>query len=298
MNIQIRHIRSFIAVAEEKSFARAAERLNVSQPALSQTIIQFEETLGFVLFERTTRSVVLTKPGEALLSKAQKANRAMDDLQAGARTIQLSLKNELRVGFMIGTAVELIPEIVREFERRRPGAQLRLTEFDFTDPSAGLRDHKVDCAIIRPPVGLDDIELLEITREKCVVCVPSGHELARRAEVVLADVLDEPIVAAPLPGIWRDYWLAHHHRDGRPAKVVFEAATVESELQAVAMGKGISITAESTAKYYARPGVVFRPITDMEECSIAIGYYDTSNRLLADLVSVITEISRPWRETR
>ena len=176
MNIQIRHVRSFIAVAQEKSFARAAEQLNVSQPALSQTIIQLEENIGFPVFERTTRSVSLTPLGEKLLATAQVLGRSIDLFHEEARSLQLALKRALRVGFMIGTAVEFIPAIVREFERVRPDASLHLSEFDFSDPTAGLRDNKVDCGIIRPPVGVDDIDLVEIAHEKCVMrCMPADR---------------------------------------------------------------------------------------------------------------------------
>ena len=95
--------------------------------------------------------------------------------------------------------------------------------------------------------------------------------------------------------MWRDYWLANDYRVDRPAKVVFEAATVESELQAVASGRGISITADSTAQYYARPGVVFRQIVDMRECVIAIGYRGMPNRLVADFISVVNRVSESSR---
>lgn len=178
MNIQARHIRAFIAVAEERSFAHTAERLNVSQPALSQTIIQFEETLGFPVFERTTRNVSLTQSGERLLVRARTRDKDIELFQGEARALQLALKNSLHVGYMIGTAVQFIPAIIREFERMRPGVSLHLQEFDFSDPTAGLGDGKVDCGIIRPPVDLDDIEIVNI--EKCVVCLPTGHHLARR----------------------------------------------------------------------------------------------------------------------
>jgi DNA-binding transcriptional LysR family regulator len=291
MNIQIRHIRSFIAVAQEKSFARAAKRLNVSQPALSQTIIQFEQDTGFPVFERTTRSVTLTPAGETVLAQALILEKSIDLFHNEVRSIQLALKSELHVGFMIGTAVQFIPAIVREFERVRPEASLHLREFDFSDPTAGLRDGKVDCAIIRPPVGVDDIDVVEIAREKCVACLPVKHRLRKRRTVTLDDILDEPIVAATVPGIWRDYWLANDYRHNRPAKVSFEASTVESELQAVASGKGISITAESTANYYSRPGVVFKTISDMRDCVMAIGYRHTQNRLVDDFISVVKRVA-------
>jgi DNA-binding transcriptional LysR family regulator len=291
MNIQFRHIHAFITVAHERSFARAAECLHVSQPALSQTIIQFEENIGFAVFERTTRTVNLTTSGERLLAKALATKKSEDQLLEEIHRIQIALQSELRVGFMIGTAVEFIPEIVREFERVRPDAVLKLKEYDFTDPSAGLNSGEVDCGIFRPPLDMDDIEIAEIAREKCVVCLPTGHRLATKANVTLNDILDEPIIAAPMPGIWRDYWLATEYRNNRPANVVLEVSTVESELQAVAMGRGISITAESTARFYARPGVVFREILNMRECTIAIGSRATSNSLVIDFISVVKRVS-------
>jgi DNA-binding transcriptional LysR family regulator len=292
VNTLFRHIRAFIAVAEERNFARGAERLHVSQSALSQTIMQLEATVGFDLFERTTRSVALTTSGERLLARARIVHTALDAFNNEARTMHLALNNELRAGYMIGTAVQFIPDIVREFERIRPGAGLHFQEFDFSDPSAGLRDRKVNCAIVRPPIGVDDVELVEIAREQCVACLPTGHHLSIRESVVVSDILDESIVAAPVPGVWRDYWMAMDYRDGRPAKVSYEAATVESELQAVAAGRGISITADSTARYYARPGVIFRPIIDMQECIIAVGYRVPPNKLVSDFISAVHRVSK------
>lgn len=292
MNIQIRHIRSFIAVATEKSFARAAEKLGVSQPALSQTINQLEETIGFDVFERTTRSVSLTRFGVALLEKAIKVNRALDNFHGDIKAIQQFAHNEVRLGYLIGTAVDLIPGIMSEFQRRRPQASLQLVEFDFNNPDAGLLGNAVDCGIIRPPTELsDDIKTVELMREKCVACLSPAHPLASQDTVKVAQVLDEPFIAAPGSGIWREYWLAGDYRHGVPAKVALEAATVDAELRAVATRMGISITAESTAKYYARPGVVFRIIEDMEECAVAIGYRESSNPLVAELVKIATDVA-------
>jgi DNA-binding transcriptional LysR family regulator len=123
------------------------------------------------------------------------------------------------------------------------------------------------------------------------VCLPIGHRLAKRRAVTLDDILDEPIVAATALGVWRDYWLANDYRRNRPANVSFEASTVESELQAVASGKRISITAESTAKYYSRPGVVFKPIVDMQDCVMAVGYRREQNKLVDDFISIVKRVS-------
>jgi DNA-binding transcriptional LysR family regulator len=258
---------------------------------LSQTIIQLEDIIGFRLFDRTTRSVSLTQAGEKVLAKALNFDQAVHHFHVELRQLQADLLNELHVGFMIGTAVQYIPTIIREFERVRPDAQLRLEEFDFSDPSAGLRDGTVDCGIIRPPVGVDDIDVVEIAREKCVACLPIGHRLGERHSVTLGDIFDDPIIAAVTPGVWRDYWIASDHRNAKPADVVFEASTVESELQAVASGKGISITCESTAKFYARPGVIFKTITDMPECVMGVGHRRPPTKLVSDFISVVKRVS-------
>lgn len=294
MNIKLRHVRCFVAVAMEKSFARAADRLAVSQPALSQTINQLETTLGFPVFERTTRSVKLTDNGALLFASATKLNAAMDTFYGDIKSLQVSVVNEVRLGYLIGTAVEFMPDIVREFERRRPHASLRLVEFDFNNPDAGLGSKQVDCGIFRPPLELSGVQVQELAREKCVVCLPAGHALAQQASVRVAQLLDEPFIAAPKGGAWRDFWLACDFRGGQPPRVAFEAATVDAELQAVATRKGISITAESTAKYYARPGVVFRPIQEMAECSIVIGFGDAPSPLVQELVQIAQSVAQRY----
>lgn len=292
INIHFRHVRAFLTVAQERSYVRAAEKLFVSQPALSQTIRQFEDTVGFPLFERTTRSVSLTPLGAALLVSAERLNVQMDSFHADINTLQKTIKNELRVGYLIGTALEFIPDIVREFKLRHPDSVLELTEYDFSDPTAGLASGKVDCSIVRPPLGIPGIAFVELSREHCVVCLPTWHRLADQSTVTLNDILDEPIIAAPGQSIWRDYWIAGAHRGNRPANIVYEAATVESELHAVATGRGISITADSTARFYARPGVIFRQIVDMPHSVIAIGHREGASRRVRDFVSVVESLLR------
>ena len=294
--IQFRHIRSFIAVAEERSFSSAARRLCVSQPALSQTIQQLEQIVGIPLLSRTTRHVEPTESGRIVLEKCMALQGEMDVFFRGLASLRKAARNAIDVGYLIGTGVEYMPGIVREFERIRPSASLRFVEFDFCRPDAGLATDSVDCAIIRPPIDVDDISIEELGRERCVACLPAGHPLACEETVRVGQLIGESFVAAPAQGTWRDYWLAGEHRCGRPATVVFEAATLDSELQAVATGRGISITADSTAKYYSRPGIVFRPIVDMAWCSIAVGYRDAGNPLVRDLVAVARNVARRYAD--
>ena len=241
INIHFLHVRAFLTVAQERSDVRAAEKLFVSQPALSQTIRQFEDTLGFAVFKRTTRSVSLTPLGAALLTHAKRLAVQMNSFHAEIGALQKTIKNELRIGYLIGTALEFIPDIVREFKLRHPESVLELAEYDFSDPTAGLASGKVDCSIVRPPLSIPGITFVELSREHCVVCLPTWHCLADLPSVTQNDILDEPIIAAPGRSIWRDYWIASAQRSDRPANLVYEAATVESELHAGATGRGVNL---------------------------------------------------------
>ncbi|GLS23585.1 LysR family transcriptional regulator [Labrys miyagiensis] len=270
INIDLRHLRAFAGVAAERNFMRAADRLHVSQPALSQTIRQLELRFGVRLFERTTHRVALTEEGAVLLKDTEEILQRIEALVVSAQDLAAGRQGTLRVGYLIGAAVDLVPNILRSFSEQFPLVNLALREFDFSMPEAGLADGSIDVAIIRPPIediGATCIPLLE---EPCVACLPSAHRLAQAGSVSVYDLLDEPIVAAPGRGIWRDYWTANAYRQGRPPNIVYEAATFEGELQAVATGRGISITAEAARRFYARPGVSFVPIADMPPCPVAV----------------------------
>ena len=283
-NITLRQLRAFLAVAEDLNFTRAAERLLVSTPWLSETIKDLERQLKVPLFVRTTRSVELTEAGQVfggLLALV------LDDLDDAFRVVQrMSARKgpSLTLGYVIGAGLDLLPSLVRTYLDRHPEHSLRSVEYDFTDPSAGLRDHAVDAAIIRPPIGLAGLPTLALTTEPRVACLPEGHRLAKRDIVTVSDLLPEPIIAAPMsPGPWRDYWLLADYRTG-PPPVVAEARTRDAELHMVARGEGISITSAGASRYYARPGVVFVQISDIPDCSVALAWWPESSAAVAELV--------------
>lgn len=269
-NLGLRHLRSFVVLAEELHFARAAARLHVSQPALSQTVKQLEQATGLRVLARTTRRVELTPEGAALREDALRVLAAFDELLERAAETAAGRRGRLNVGYTIGAAVDLVPRVLREHAARYADVHVQLTEFDFSNPEAGLDDGRSDVAIVRPPIDVPGVELITLTTEPRVACIPDSHPLADREQVDVADLLHEPIIAAPGRGTWRDYWLLTDHRDGEPPRVVGEAATFEAELQAVATGRGISITAEAAAKFYARPGLRFPRIADLAPCEVAV----------------------------
>ncbi len=273
MNVELRHLRAFTVTARELHFARAAELLHLSQPALSQTIRQLEAALGFRVLQRTTRSVSLTPEGEIFLAEAREVLRRFDEALAQAQRLADGELGRLRVGYMIGAAVDHVPAILRAFAETWPDLRVETREFDFGHPAAGLDDGDSDVAILRPPLEpalAERVELRTLLREERVVCLSSEHPLATRDTVSVAELLDEPIVAAPGSGVWRDDWLLVRQRGGEPPPVVHEAATFEAELQAVAAGRGISTMPASSARFYARPGVAWVAIGDIEPCEVAV----------------------------
>lgn len=267
--VDIRQLKAFVVVAEELSFVRAATRLHVSQPALSQTIRQFEALLDVQLFQRNTRNVALTEAGLALLVEAREIVNGVSRLVRTAHEHARGVRGSLNIGFLIGAGVDLMPQILSVFARRYPEIELVVREYDFGSPHAGI-DEGMDVSVLRPPLGLPDIELHTLVTEPCVACLASSHRLAGESSVSIYDVLDEPIIAAPGVGVWRSFWTADAYRDGQPARIVHDASTVETELQAVASERGISITALSTARFYARPGLAFPVISDMPMCEVAV----------------------------
>jgi DNA-binding transcriptional LysR family regulator len=292
LNITLRQLRAFLAVAEELSFSRAAERLVVSTPWISETIKDLERQLKVTLFVRTTRSVQLTDAGRVFASLLSHVLDDLDDAVRVAQRMTARSGRALTLGYVIGAGLELVPRLVRTYLERRPDQPLRSVEYDFADPTAGLRDHDVDAAIVRPPLGLAGIATLELTTEPRVACLPDGHRLAKRESVSVSDLLLEPIIAAPnSPGPWRGYWLLDEYRTG-PAPIVAEARTRDAELHMVARGDGISITSAGAGRYYARPGVVFVPISDIPHCSVALAWWPDGSAAVAELVETARAVAQ------
>jgi DNA-binding transcriptional LysR family regulator len=289
-NVTLRQLEAFLAVAEELHFGRAAERLSVSAPWMSHTVRDLERALRVELLTRTTRSVQLTPAGEVF---AGLASQVLTELSSAIKTVRgmgTTSRRTLRLGYTIGAGLEIVPGLLRTYREREPEAGIETEEFDFTDPSAGLRDNRVNAAVVRPPLGLAGLVSVELSTERLVASLPDNHPLAVRESLSVADVLPEPIVAAPVsPGPWRDYWLLTEYRSG-PAPVVAEASTLDAEMHLVSRGVGLSITSEAVGIWYKRPGVTFVPIVDLPPCSVSLAWWPQDTGLVAGLAAVANEV--------
>ena len=236
---EVARLRYFVAVAEELHFGRAAERLFIAQPALSQQIRKLEEQLGVTLFERDRRHVALTPAGEALLSEARAAVDQVDRALAVGRRFRSGRIGRLDIGCTPGAVGGLMGRIMRAFQADHPDVELELHHYSFSDVSAGLRNGEVDAAFVRLPLSLPDLRHRTLVVEPRVVALPPEHPLVTRPELAIAELLDEPWIAiATNDATWRDFWLATEHRSGRPARVGAEAATPDEAFEAVLAGRG------------------------------------------------------------
>ena len=280
-------------LAEELNYRRAAERLFITQPALSTAIKQLEHQFGVVLLIRSTRDVALTDLGAAWLPQVLQALGGVDAVVGNLVTMSGTRQGRLRVGYLIGTGADLLFRLVRHFESAFPEVTVEPIEFDFADPTAGLAEGSTDVAIIRPPVDLPEHRMLMLDAESWVVCLPRDHRLADRAEVSILELLDDPIVCAPLAaGTWRDYWLAMDVRGNRPPTIAAVAATYEAETTSIARGLGISFTSSSVARFYDRPGIVYVPITDRPQSYTALAW--NPNALTPQADALVRHVREHW----
>jgi DNA-binding transcriptional LysR family regulator len=277
MDVHLRHLRYFVTAAEELHFTRAAQRLFVSQPALSKQIRVLERELGFDLFERRSRDVVLTAQGEALLPEATATLAAWERAQQAAR--DAAQRRELVVGMQTAVGRGLQRPAMRRFGEQFPQWRVVLRLVDWTDPTAGLADGSSDVAFVWRPVQPHGISSRTLRREQRVVALPEDHPLAARAEIPFADLLDEPFVALPpeAPEL-RDFWLATDARRGRAPVIGAVAASADEVFEAVSAGFGVVLLAEGNAELYDRPGITTRPVAELSPAELAIAWRTDDTR--------------------
>jgi len=245
------------------------------------------------LFHRNTREVALTDLGAAWLPQVQQALGGVDAVVANLVTLSGTRQGVLRLGYLIGTGADLLFRIVRHFETAYPNVTVEPIEYDFANPTAGLADGSTEVALIRPPVDLPEHRMLILDTESWVACLPRDHRFASRAEVDISELLDDPIICAPVSaGSWRDYWMAMDMRDNRPPTIGGVAATYEAETTMVARGLGISFTTSSVAEFYDRPGISYVPISGRPPSRTALAWHPGSLSPQAD--ALVSHVQEQW----
>ena len=258
MNIELRHLRYFLAVAEGLHFGRAAEQVGIAQPALSQQIKRLEAEVGATLFVRTTRNVRLSVAGEALRPHAL---RALEEVRAGSLAAVRASRGEvghLTVAFIETAAAALVPSAVRRFRAERPDVGLTLSELAVGAQLEGLRSGSIDVGIVRPPAHSQDLVVESVAEESLLAAVPLAHPLASRQRISAAALTGEPLVALSrevVPGLY-DQVVALLAEHGSAARLTQAATSIQAVLGLVAAGLGIALLPTSV-RSLSRDGVAF-----------------------------------------
>ncbi len=283
MDVHGRDLRYFIAVAEELHFTRAAERLFISQPALSKQIRTLERQLGAPLFERDRQGVRLTPVGAALLPHAQRVLAAWDTAWEAAEQAKTAARATLVVGMSTSPGRGgLLPAIRSRFTDTHPAATVKLRQVNWDDSTAGLQDGTSDVAFVWLPIPDPGRYIwVVVAEEPRLVAMPQKHPLADRGVVDFADLLDEPFLALPeSAGVLRDYWLALDARGGRPPRIGAEIASTDETYEALVDGRGVCLLATGNAPLITLGNVVTRPVRGISPSQLALTWRADDHRPL------------------
>lgn len=288
--MELRHLRYFVAVAEERNFTRAAERLHIAQPPLSRQIQQLEEYLGVALIEKGSRPLKLTEAGQFFLAHAKPLLDQVRDLKAMTQRVG-KLERTLSVGFVASTLYGLLPDIIRRYRERHPEVEVTLQEMTTVEQLKALKEGRIDVGFGRIKSEDPSIRRIRLRDERMVAALPAGHRLAQRQEGLrLVDLLHEPLLVypkAPRPSFADQVLAAFSDANLMPDHVT-EVRELQIAMGLVAAGEGISIVPESVQGMHHR-NVAYRAIEDKHAFSpvlFSVRHMDRSPELENMLAAV------------
>ena len=271
-DIELRHLRYFLAVAETLHFGRAAKKLGMAQPPLSQQIRRLETMLGTSLFERTTRGVSLTPAGVVLRERARSTMARLEDDLEQTRRIARGEEGRLTVGFSGSVMFTGLPAAIQRYRRAHPRVEVQLREMWTAEQLPALADGSIDVGFLRDGERRPELAILPLLRERFYAALPGDHKLRRQRTVDAASLKDEPFVL-----------FSRRHGDlayertvrccldaGFQPRIVQEAPQFPTLIRLVAAGVGVSIAPACLASV-TFPGTIFRPIRSKRWTSVDIG---------------------------
>ncbi|MGQ4618882.1 LysR substrate-binding domain-containing protein [Nocardia sp. R7R-8] len=289
--MELRHLRYFATVADTCHFGRAAERLHMAQPALSQAIRQLETELGAELLTRTTRQVSLTPAGEFLRGEAQRVLDIVDEGTRGVRRIAAGRRGMVRLAFTGTAALSHLPRIARTMRRDLPGVALEVHSDLLTSAQCDrLREGSLDLGVLRPPIEGDGIALHTLEVEPLVLAVPADHRLAVEPVVAMSDLRTEKFIVYASPDSVVNAAVVRSCRTaGFSPHREHEATGTGVLLALVAGGLGIAVLPAS-ARALPLAGVVFRDLVDAEAVELALAWRrDHDSAAVASVLEVLTD---------
>jgi len=298
--MELRHLRYFVAVAEEKSFTRAAERLHIAQPPLSRQIQQLEEDLGVVLIEKGVRPLRLTEAGAFFLAHAKPLLDQVHDLRTMTQRVG-KVERTLSIGFVASTLYGLLPDMIRRFRERHPEVEVLLHEMTTVEQLRALKEGRIDVGFGRLKSEDPSIRRILLREERMVVALYPGHRLAGgEGGLRLRELIHEPLLVypkAPRPS-FADQVLAAFSEANLAPDHVQEVRELQIAMGLVAAGQGIAIVPESVQGMHHRH-IVYRELLDKHAFSpilFSVRHMDRSPELenmLAAVYSVYDDLGIP-----
>jgi DNA-binding transcriptional LysR family regulator len=284
VDVDLRKLRYFVAVAEELHFGRAAEALHIAQPVLSRQIRALEDELKVRLFVRDRRATELTPAGEQLLADARPLLASAEAVRR--RVARAAEGATFTVGFMPGL---IVTQAVRRMRESHPGVTVDVVRLGFDDQTDAIRDGRIDVGYVRLPFDPRGLKVVPLLSEPRVAVVPAEHRLAGKDPISIADLADDHLLQDPnaVPE-WRD--IATELRTGR--QPVPALRSVEEKLEHVAAGHGVVVLPLSTATFYTRPDVTHIAVDDLGPSQVCLAW-DSSrrSRLVQDFVAIAADTS-------
>jgi DNA-binding transcriptional LysR family regulator len=292
--MELRHVRYFIAVAEERHFGRAARRLNIAQPALSRQIQQLEQKLGVQLFTRDRRKVELTSAGAVLLDRGRSVLKEVEQAVVATQRAGRGEVGQLEVGHAPAADMILLPRLVSEFRAKYPDVTLALRHLSGPPLLQALRDRRIQVGLLRLPIEDSDLATITLLSERLVAVLPASHPLADRDAISIKSLADERIILFPRH-IGTNYFDMIGRfclgEGGFLLNIVQESDTIQSTLGLIAAGMGISLQPESV-RYMLRSGVVCKKIIESPICvETGIAYHpDDDSLVLTSFIKMAVQL--------
>lgn len=299
--MDLKQMRYFLAVAEERNFTRAAERLHMAQPPLTRQIQALEEDIGAALFTRTGKGVELTGAGQALLDEVPNLLQLAQRAKERAVLAGEGQSGRLDIGIFGSGVLDVIPRILARFHADRPEVRIVLHTLTKNEQVAALRERRISVGFNRLVPPEDDLVVEEVLRESMTVALPAGDPLAKQASVTIPDLSDHPLILyprLPIAGLAQQVMQAFN-RDKSVLRVEQEVEDVLTAIALVAGGFGACVTTASTASLRL-PGVVYRPLVSkhLREIELSCLYRRSiESPVVAAFVGVVREFAGRGRGT-
>jgi DNA-binding transcriptional LysR family regulator len=296
--MELRYFEYFVAVAEELSFSRAAERLSISQPPLSQQIQRLEKELGVQLFARTKRNVELTEAGKIFLEQARQTLTQADVAVKTAKRAGRGEIGRLVVGFVGSSAYGFLPTAIRTFRERFPDVELILKELTTMEQVEALSAGQIDLGFLRPPIFEDELEQESVQEEPFFIALSEKHHLSNRAVIPPKALAHEPFILVPrslAPGFY-DQMIAICAEAGFRPRMVQEAIQFHVIISLVAAGLGIAFVPASIQSFQ-RTDVVYLPLEQVTTQAeiVAVWRKSSTSLVLRSFLQVVREYALPHK---